>query len=74
MYEKLKKNRKKEKYTIKDMSEKLMISKAYYSQIENGKKKLSYPMAISIASIFNKKPDQIFYEDYQKRNGVILPK
>lgn len=68
MYEKLRQNRKKKKYTIEDMGNKLQISKSYYSQIETGKKKLSYPLAVAIAAIFYKKPDQLFYEDYRKNN------
>ena len=68
MYHKLKEVRKKRKYTIVDMSEKLEISPAYYCQLERGKKKLSYSLAVQIAEIFHKKPDQLFYEDYKKSN------
>ena len=66
MYQKLKEMRKKKKYTAKIMAEKLEISKPFYSQLENGTRKLSYPMAVKIASIFHVKPDTIFYEDYLK--------
>ena len=65
MYIKLREIRKKKKYTMDYMSQKLRISKAYYSQIETGKKKLSYPLAVAIADILKKKPNQIFYEDYK---------
>ncbi len=68
MYLKLKQMRKKKKIRIVDMSQQLGISPAYYSQIETGKKNLSYSLAIKIAEIFNKKPDYIFYEDHQKNN------
>jgi transcriptional regulator with XRE-family HTH domain len=63
MYLKLKNLRKKKKYTVADMGNILGISPSYYSQLENGKKKLSYKQATSIAKVFGKKPDQIFYED-----------
>ena len=49
--------------TSKQMAEKLGISKAFYSQIENRTRRLSYDMAIKISKIFNSKPDKIFYED-----------
>lgn len=46
------------------MSEVLGISKAFYSQIENGNRRLSYDMAVKIANIFKTKPDKLFYEEY----------
>lgn len=62
---KLKKIRKEKKLTSKAMAEKLEISKAFYSQIENGTRKLSYDTAIKISIIFNSKPDKIFYDDFK---------
>jgi len=59
--DKLKKIRKKYKYTIYDMANLLNITPSFYSQIENKKKRLFYDMAIKISAIFNMKPDQIFY-------------
>jgi len=59
--DKLKKIRKKYKYTIYDMANLLKITPSFYSQIENKKKRLFYDMAIKISAIFNMKPDQIFY-------------
>ena len=44
--------------------EKLGISIPFYSQIENRQRRLTYDMAVRIASIFKQKPDKIFYEDY----------
>lgn len=64
---KLKQLRLNKGYTTKDMAEKLGISKAFYCQLENNKRNLSYVMAIKIAKIFNKKPDNIFYEDFIQR-------
>lgn len=61
--EKLKKNRVNQGFTIYDMSKLLHISPAYYSQIENKKRRLSYDMAVMIANIFNLKPDDIFYDN-----------
>lgn len=64
----LKKIRKNNKLTHQDMAEKLKISKAFYWQIENGKRRLSYLMAVKIAKIFNKKPDEIFYEEHKNKD------
>ena len=63
MFFKLRQIRKEKKLTMKEMAEKLKISKAYYSQIENQKRKLSYEMAFKISNIFSKKPDKIFYDE-----------
>ena len=51
-------------YTYEDMANLLNISKAYYWQIENKKRRLTYVLAIKISSVFNLKPDDIFYEDF----------
>lgn len=67
MYRKLKELRKKKKLTAREMAEKLEISKPFYCQIENGKRRLTYDMAVRIAQIFKKKPDAIFYEDHINR-------
>lgn len=66
MANKLKQLRTKNKYTTQLMAEKLGISKPFYSQIENHKRRLSYEMAIKIANIFKLKPDDIFYNDMKK--------
>ena len=65
MHSKLKKIRIDNHIIATEMSRKLKISKAYYSQIENGKRTLSYEMAIKISRVFNLKPDDIFYDDYK---------
>lgn len=44
----------------------LMISLSYYCQIENGKRKLDYIMAVKISSIFYLQPDDLFYEYFSK--------
>ena len=61
---KLKELRKINKITSDSISKQLNISKAFYSQIENGKRRLTYDMAIKIANIFNMKPDEVFYNDH----------
>ena len=60
--------RKKHKYTCTYMAEQLKISKPFYWQIENKKRRLSYDMAIKIASIFELKPDDIFFKDFKKQS------
>lgn len=48
------------------MAKILKISKTFYWQIENRKRRLSYDMAIKIASIFKMTPDKLFYDDMKK--------
>ena len=67
MHYKLKEIREKKHYTSKYMAEQLNISKPFYSQIENDKRKLTYDMAIKIAKIFKLKPDKLFYEEHINR-------
>ncbi len=64
---KLQQYRKKYNYSCQDMADKLNISKSFYWQIENCKRRLSYETALKIAKIFKVKPDNIFYEDYIKK-------
>lgn len=59
---KLKKLREENHYSIYDMGRKLNISSSYYSQLEHKRRRLYYDMAIKIASVFNLKPDDIFYK------------
>lgn len=67
MSQRLKEIRLKNGYTAKELAEKLNISRAYYSQIENNKRTLSYKMAINIATILKTKPDNIFYKEYMEK-------
>lgn len=62
----LKKIRAKHKLTHQTMADTLNISKSFYWQIENNKRRLTYDMAIKIADIFKTTPDEIFYEDFKK--------
>ena len=59
----LKEYRIKNKLSHKAMADLLGISKTFYWQIENNKRRLSYERAIKIAKIFNMTPDEIFYND-----------
>lgn len=67
MHNKLREKRLQNHYTSRYMAEKLNISKPFYSQLENDKRKLTYDMAIKIAKIFNTKPDKLFYEEHVNR-------
>lgn len=52
--------------TTKEVSEKVGISKSFYCQIENCKKRLTYENAIKISEVFNVSPDELFYDDFLK--------
>ncbi len=60
MLKKLKEVREKSGLSGTDVAELVGITKGYYSLLENGKRGLSYPMAVKIAAVFNCKPDDIF--------------
>lgn len=64
----LKKLRKDNHYSHSDMANFLNISKTFYWQIENEKRRLSYNMAFEIAKIFNLKPDDIFYDYFKNKD------
>lgn len=65
--EKLKKLRTDLNLTYAQFAEQLGISKAYYWQIENNTRGLSYNMAVKISKMFNLKPDEVFYEDIKNK-------
>lgn len=60
----LKQKRVENNYSFKYMAKELGISKTYYWQLEHNQRRISYEMAVKIAKIFNKKPDDIFYNEY----------
>ena len=62
--EKLQLIRNNKNISYKNMAEMLGVSKTYYWQIENGKRRLTYEFAKKIASIFNLKPDDVSYEEF----------
>lgn len=66
MYNKLKEVRIKNKMTAKEVAEKVGISKPFYCQLENCKRRLSYETALKIAKVFKVKPDFLFYEETLK--------
>ena len=49
-------------YSYQQMADMLDISKSYYWQIEHNNRRIYYDLAIKIAKIFDKKPDEIFYD------------
>ncbi|MDQ0340234.1 putative transcriptional regulator [Caldalkalibacillus uzonensis] len=55
--------RKKQGLTLQEVADQIGVSKPYYWQIEQGKRGLSYEMAVKIASVFNKNPDDIFLQN-----------
>lgn len=62
---KLKYLRKKNNISYSKMASLLNISKSFYFQIENDKRRLSYNMAYNISMVFGLNPDDIFYEDFK---------
>lgn len=63
MLDKLRALRESNNITQQEMANTLSISKQFYSQIERGERRLSYDMAVMIANIFKKTPDEIFLPD-----------
>lgn len=49
--------------SIYEMAEYLKITPAYYSQLENKRRRLFYDLAIKIAAIFCLRPDDLFYPE-----------
>ena len=62
---KLQNLRKENNLSFLDVAREVGICKAYYWQIENGNRRLYYDLALRIAKVFNKKPDEIFYDYYK---------
>ena len=65
---KLKELRELKKFTHQMMANHLNISKSFYWQLENGKRRLSYNMAVKIADILKTTPDNIFYQEFKENN------
>lgn len=68
-FEKLHSERTKKGMTHASMAQLLGISKAYYCQIENRNRRLSYNMAYKIGKILGFKPDDLFYGEV--KNSLI---
>ena len=62
---KLKELRQQKNYTISQFAKLVKISPTYYWQIENGGRRLYYDLAMKIAKVFNKRPDDIFFDYYK---------
>lgn len=67
MFNTLKELRIKESYTHQDMANFLGISKAFYWQIENRQRTLTYKMAKKISDILHRMPDEIFYKEFKSK-------
>lgn len=67
MYNKLKELRSNSKMTTREVAEKVGISKPFYCQLENCKRRLSYETALKIALVFGVKPDDLFYDETLKQ-------
>lgn len=61
--EKLKKTREGAKLTYQQVADEIGISKEYYWMIENGKRGLTYPLAVKISAVFKSSPDYIFLDN-----------
>ena len=63
MYEILKAEREKQKYTIEDMARVIDKSAPNYSMKENGKVKFTVSEALKIADFLDKKVEEIFLKN-----------
>lgn len=61
--DKLKQMRIDEGFTYKMVADEIGVTKEYYWMIENGKRRLSYELAVKIARVFNTSPDNIFFDN-----------
>lgn len=59
----LKEHRLSKNYSCEAMARKLEISKTYYWQIEQGKRRITYDMATKMAEVFKTTPDALLYDD-----------
>ncbi|WP_078577360.1 helix-turn-helix transcriptional regulator [Salipaludibacillus agaradhaerens] len=74
--DKLKQIRVQERLTCQQVADRIGVSKEHYWMIENGKRRLSYDLAVKIANVFKASPDYIFLDSKlttseQKRQEVI---
>ena len=53
-------------YTYQQMADMIGVCNSYYWQLEHNNRRLYYDTARKIASIFNLKPDDLFYSDALK--------
>ena len=62
---KLREERKKKGWLIKDVAKIVGVSNSMYGYIESGDKRLSYDMAVKLADLFECTPDELFYKDFE---------
>jgi putative transcriptional regulator len=66
--DKLKEMRTKEGLTCQEVANQIGKSKEYYWMIENGKRRLTYELAVKIANVFKSSPDYIFLDNELTRS------
>ncbi|WP_078391211.1 helix-turn-helix transcriptional regulator [Shouchella patagoniensis] len=64
---KLKQVRLENHMTLEEVAKRIHVSTPFYWQVENGKRGLSYELAVRIANVFSLKPDDLFFDE-------LLPK
>lgn len=65
--ETLKRERIKNGWTCQEASDKIGISKSFYWQIENDKRRMTYELAIRVSLVFDTTPDTLLYVDTLSR-------
>lgn len=65
-YQKLATIREEKGISYQEMADRLGISKCYYWQLEHKKRRLYYDLAKKIATIFEMKPDEIFFDEIEE--------
>jgi len=70
--DKLKAIRNKEGLTCQQVADQVNISKEFYWMIENGKRRLTYELAVKIAKVFKSSPDYIFLDSELTRSEQII--
>ncbi|GIO23928.1 helix-turn-helix transcriptional regulator [Oceanobacillus sp. J11TS1] len=68
--DKLKEIRTRENLTYQEVADQVGISKEYYWMIENGKRRLTYELAVKIAAVFKSRPDYIFLDNELTRSEL----
>lgn len=56
--------------TCQQIADEAGISKEYYWMIENGKRRLTYELAVKIANVFKSSPDYIFLDSELTRSEL----
>lgn len=68
--EKLKNMRNESRMTYQHVADEVGISKEYYWMIENGKRRMTYELAVKIAEVFHSSPDYIFLDNELTRSEL----